>query len=690
MARKKTDGVKAGDANASDAASPEAEAVTVSDDAQAAPSGADSPETVDAEIVDEMRREDAVADDPVVTSETVDADRTDDEPKKKGGGGFVVGILVLLAVAALLAYLFRDEIFGTDDAEPVETTPGVVVSEAEPFPGNELDGDAPITGEAAPGAREAAIAADVEREGADDAAPNALRARAERLRQQRAERDAETAEATQATGPVQPDAQPATRPRTGFVSPDGDSDMAEAVREARAAQARIRREDAERRAAIASRDTAGRDDAPAATERTRPTVTAPAEAAQDAPPVVVATPTQDTQDQRDQQARDDDPNALPGFTTDTDEDDVARADAAQADADDEASPRRTLRERMAALGRSDELDDQQAGDRQAADDVNDQAQPARPTGRVRPLARPAQDDADDADTDEAERPQAIQPRPPVIATRPGASDGALPDNVATDEELEQRLNAVETDLREALRQDLRAEVRQDVLAEAGERIDQAIRQTETEVARLRAELTEQEQRSDQRIAQLRDRLEVLQSRDATANTRGVLILALSNLRGQLDAGQPFERQLDDVERLAPNVTSLRGARRFAQTGLPTDADLRQAFRDAEREALRREAGEDADGFFAGMWANIKGLFTVREIGATEGADTRAVISRAQAALARGQVGVAVQELDTLDGAAAEAFAPFIEEARAKSTTQLQIQRLERAVLDQPDQPRRGG
>ena len=643
----------------------------------ASPEPAAGTETVDAEIVGEERADAPEAEEVTASDEPVAAAPTE-APKKKGKGGLIVFLLLLLALAAAAFFLFRDRLFGleeteTGETEVVERTPGVVVSE-EPFPGNELDEEPrrPVRAEAAPGTREAAQEADAARAAAaatadeseadvaeaaqDDAAAddadttvNALRARAaEQARARREAREAERRAEASVEDDAEETAQADDADALGFVSPDGDSDMARAVREARAAQARIRAQDQAARRAAAQGGAA------------------------------------DTSSD----ARADDPNALSGFA----DDGQAASDDAGDEAEDAAD---SLRERIARL--EDEQDDAADTDERADDpqdrDARDRAerrapQPARPSGRVSPLGG---EDADspvnvfadeEAEGDEqAVRGQPVRPRPPVIETQPPAPVPALPDDVATEAELEERLGVVEADLREALRQDLRAEVREDVLAEASQRIDAAIQQTEREVASLREQLSEQEERSDQRIAQLRDRLEVLQDRDASASTRGVLVLALSNLRGQLDAGAPFERQLDDVERLAPNVTTLRSARRFAGTGLPTDADLREAFRDAEREALRAEAGVEAEGVFARMWANIRGLFVVRDIGAVEGEDTNAVISRARDKLTRGEVLGAVRELDALEGAAAEAFAPFVEEARAKAETRLQIRRLERAVLD---------
>lgn len=656
---------------------PEAEAVTVSTPETPA---ADAPETVDAEIVDDEAQ--AVTTEPAVDAgtaheEPVAADAATEEKaeeKKGGGGGFIMGLVVLLAVLAAALYLFRDDIFGGADRSPdVDRTSGVVVTDApegtdvrKPIKADdrqtEVDGETLTLRERAARAereRDAEQGAAVAEAGTDDAPATPANDAAvvasgvtvaavdqeedtnrSALRAAAADRAAARREANEAASAADADSQEAADERAGdtdalgFVSADDEGAMAEAVRAARAEQARIAAEDAARAAERERRA----DRAQTAAE--------PQEEADDAPePAAPA-----------QTARSDDPNAMLGFTRDPS---PANEDAGTTASTDDAvvaeQPQRRAQTTSAP----------------------------RPTGRIRAL----DDDEnsvtpDDANTAQTDEPQPVRPRPPVIAS------GNIPSAVTTDEELEARLNAVEEDLRDALRTDLRADVREDVLAAANQRIEQAIAQTEGEVAQLRAAMTEQDARSDRRIAQLQDRLEVLQSRDATANTRGVLILALSNLRGELDAGRPFERQLDDVERLAPNVTSLRGARRFSADGLPTDADLRARFRDAAREAATLEARAGSDGFFGKMMANIKGLFSVREIGEVEGETTSAIISRAEAALTRGEVAGAVRELKALEGPAADAFDPFIDTAEAKATTRTVIERLERAVLD-ADQPAQG-
>ena len=719
---------------------------TTTDAGAAERSGASDPETVDAEIVSEpaaqdvldgdAARTDAVetraagADEAVAEADATGPVAGESPPAKKGGFPWgVIAALVLIGVVGWVVY----SLMGDSDPERIaeEDAPGVVVSEAERFPGNELDADNenPIRGAAAPGTREAARAADeaAETDGddaavrtarraaapidgladedddeadaaqtddaeaseparlaardaaaaseTDDAAArvSALRERAAARRQgQRpAAQDADDAADSAGDSPFYvsdaqaddgDDADEADRASSATDAADGGAatDMAARVAAARAAQARMREEDRAQRAAG---------------QTSRP---APAQG-----------------EDEDEAGRDtDDPNALPEFTQEEPEG-ASDADffgqrAADADTDDAEA------EGGDAVASSGE--DTQRGEDEAQTARADRTRvrpTTRPTGRVTPLGgtAPAEDDSDEGDPAEVAdsgAADALRARIGRSADRRDEDDAderlidprgaevdlaaprvaTLPDEAATEEELNEALTEVRADLRE------------DVLAETEARIRTAIEETEREVESLRAELDEREARSDQRIAQLTDRLEVLQRRDASASQQGVLILALSNLAGTVERGEPFARQLDDVERLAPNARSLNAARPYAREGLPTDRVLSERFQDAARRALAAEGRADAEGYFARMMANLRGLFTVRRIGEVEGDTPSAIISRAEAALERDDLAAAVRELGELDGAAAEAFEPWMEDARAKASVTERIDRLERAVLAQ--------
>ena len=655
---------------------------SVSDDtlpAVEATDAASDPEMVEAEVVtgsetsgtldDEAARADGVetrpadvGDDGVIRADEPVAAETTDRPRKKGGFPWgAIAALVLAGVIGFVIYTFLQDgglRIGDDDRVAEEAAPGVVVSDAAPFPGNELD--APIRGEAAPGTRAAAREADAARlasedepsasrtepaadeVGADAGTVSALRARAAERSQAR--RDARAAAAADAAavgeGETSPfyvaDATDAAADEPQADASTGDSaanedvsgGMAARVAAARAAQARIREQDQARRA-----------------DRTQQ-----------------ADETEDT-GQADTDEAVDDPNALPQFT----EDETPTTEVFGRTSE------------TVETGQTDQADEEES----RVEALRRARRTTRPTGRVLPLGENAAasgegpGDGDLAD-DTSEDRGTIRPRGATVDIAEGRTTD---DETGTDARRRTGTVADEEEFGDRL-SEVREGLREDVLAETEARIRTAIEETEREVEDLREALTEQEARSDQRIAQLTDRLEVLQRRDASASQQGVLILALSNLEGAVDRGEPFERQLDDVERIAPGARSLRTMRRYAADGLPTDRTLSDRFEDAARRALAAEGRSEADGPFAGFMANLRGLFTVRRVGEVEGDTPSAIISRAEAALARDDLTGAVRELDALDGGAADAFTPWMEDARAKVEVADRIDRLERAVLAQ--------
>ena len=682
------------------------------------------PETVDAEIVSEPAAQDTLASettDDAVGAETVETrparDGEDVPPAdgegpppgggdgtKKKGGGFPWGLIAALVLIAVVGYALYALLGGDDDDDVVATdeAPGLVVSDAEPFPGNELDTDDavvvdPIEGQAAPGAREAAVAADAARRDAQGEADRPGTVQRDRMDEVAAATDGDDAAADDAVSALRARAaerRRAQRTAAGdapFYVADGDDaaderaqeedgedapapsaagarsdDMQARVAAARAAQDRVAREDAARRRdrAVAGQDVSaeGDDDPNVLTEFTEET---------DAPPMALAGR------DRDPAARDD--ADAEETSSDVVDRQVADRDAVDREVEDDAGERADRAEAEEPVGQV-AADAERAQDEtsRAADEIRRAVRRGtRPTGRVAPLGRdaPADEDEDIASRDDGveDDAQAIDPRGASVRVAPSRDDArvtttVLPDEATTEEELNERLTAV------------RAEVREDLLAETDARIRDAIEETEREVDSLREAMTEQEQRSDQRIAQLTDRLEVLQRRDASASQQGVLILALSNLAGAIDRGEPFERQLDDVERLAPQARSLASARRYAAEGLPSDQVLEDRFQDTARRALAAEGRSEAEGAFGRMMANLRGLFTVRRIGEVEGDTPSAIISRAEAALERSDLAAATQELEALDGPAADAFEPWMEDARAKTRVTERIDRLERAVL----------
>jgi hypothetical protein len=106
--------------------------------------------------------------------------------------------------------------------------------------------------------------------------------------------------------------------------------------------------------------------------------------------------------------------------------------------------------------------------------------------------------------------------------------------------------------------------------------------------------------------------------------------------------------------------------RFADTAPPTEAALRLAFPQAARAAVAAaHPATDDQPLLARLWAQAQDLVTVRQGEHVLIGDPAAgVLERARAALDAGDLNAAATVVATLQGAAAQAMAPWLDQARA--------------------------
>jgi hypothetical protein len=138
--------------------------------------------------------------------------------------------------------------------------------------------------------------------------------------------------------------------------------------------------------------------------------------------------------------------------------------------------------------------------------------------------------------------------------------------------------------------------------------------------------------------------------------------ALAQIQSALDSGAGFSDALGALQATGTAVPDALIA--AASDGVASNATLRDGFPDAARAALAaaRSAGEDA-----GL-----GSFLVRQLGARsvsprQGDDPDAVLSRAEAALASGELDVVLNELNTLPDPAKSELAGWVAQAEARMT-----------------------
>ncbi|MFP4239894.1 MAG: hypothetical protein ACLFRZ_11395, partial [Rhodosalinus sp.] len=153
---------------------------------------------------------------------------------------------------------------------------------------------------------------------------------------------------------------------------------------------------------------------------------------------------------------------------------------------------------------------------------------------------------------------------------------------------------------------------------------------------------------------------------AEAARRAEALSALAQVTTAIDAGEPYADALADLsEALEQPVPE--GLEAGAQDGVPTRAELDSGFAPAARAALA--AARDADAPPADP-ADRFGAFLREQLGARsvaprDGDDADAILSRAEAALQRGELGAALDELAALPDTAQAELSEWTRAAQAR-------------------------
>lgn len=177
------------------------------------------------------------------------------------------------------------------------------------------------------------------------------------------------------------------------------------------------------------------------------------------------------------------------------------------------------------------------------------------------------------------------------------------------------------------------------------------------------------------------------SKDAGADAlRAVAIL---QLRDAILAGRPFESELETARALTPNDTgagtsawsaALDALAPHAAAGVPALAALRASFPAVARAILAAPTSAASGDWVAGALRRISALVTVRPAGPVEGTEPGAIVARAEARLADGDLAGAVAELDALDGPPAAAAKPWRAQAAARLDAERALGELGRGAV----------
>lgn len=252
--------------------------------------------------------------------------------------------------------------------------------------------------------------------------------------------------------------------------------------------------------------------------------------------------------------------------------------------------------------------------------------------------------------------------------RAEAVENRLAEADARIEELEARPIADPETANQVLRSEV-ANMRQEVeqATEAARRQVETMQNDLAAVAeQTQQQILEAERRAAELEAQAQERIRQAEA-EAEATARAAEAeAALAQIEAAIDSGEPYPDVLETLRENAeePVPDALASA---ADTGVPTIAELRADYPDAARDALRATAvatteGDPADRFVAFLRTQTR----ARSLTPQEGDSPDAILSRAEAALADGDVAAALAELEALPEDGREAMQGWLDEARQRA------------------------
>ena len=189
---------------------------------------------------------------------------------------------------------------------------------------------------------------------------------------------------------------------------------------------------------------------------------------------------------------------------------------------------------------------------------------------------------------------------------------------------------------------------------------------------------------DQRIAKLEATLPELSTaidRSAASAKSGAAAIAFANLRNAVVAGRPYTAELAALKSLIPDPGDLGALPSHADTGIPTVAELSANLTKLAETSAAPPTAPAETSILDSMVASAKSAISIRRIGAdATGDEPGAVLARAEAALQQGDLAAAVKEVESLPVPARDAFAGWLDDAKARASANDSLSKLESTVL----------
>jgi len=175
---------------------------------------------------------------------------------------------------------------------------------------------------------------------------------------------------------------------------------------------------------------------------------------------------------------------------------------------------------------------------------------------------------------------------------------------------------------------------------------------------------------------------VVKSEDERKATAGkiVLSLELGNLKRAIDRGRPFAAELAQAQKLAGGGVDLDPLLPFANSGVPTLADLRQQFKSVAYKMIDAEEAQSDGSIVDRLLAGAKSVVRVRKISHNaEDTSVEAVVARMETALSEDRLGDVLAQYKTLPAPVQDAGQDFIAKVEARNSVDQALASVERQL-----------
>ncbi len=172
--------------------------------------------------------------------------------------------------------------------------------------------------------------------------------------------------------------------------------------------------------------------------------------------------------------------------------------------------------------------------------------------------------------------------------------------------------------------------------------------------------------------------------ERTLSTDVTLLVALLQIREAVDRARPFAAELSVFRALAHDRPDLVAATEplteAARDGVPGRFALANHLAEVAGRIASVQPPPPEGDWEARVLARLRGLVTIRRIEGAPLSEPEAAVHAAEVALARGDLGEAVAQLDRLSGASAQAASPWLRMARRQLAAEGALEHLQELLV----------